>query len=163
MRLRSFSMNVSASDKCLRQSSTRPLASDSAARRGRCEVAASTSAQYSGYHAVGLEYGPAYRLLGQVWVHSGRAYASWHDNKESATAVLRSLARPYGVAMHPAELDGALQLSTALVPLGAGSKNETWVPFAVDDAVLSAGALELHAVSGLLVLHPPKCLPCRGS
>ena len=60
--------------------------------------------------------------------------------------VLRGSTRPQGVAVHPAELDGALQLGAVLSPLGGGSQAETRLPFAVDEAVLRGRATRPYAV-----------------
>jgi hypothetical protein len=62
------------------------------------------------------------------------------------------------VAVHPAELDGALQLGAVLARLGGGGEGETRLPFAVDVAVLLGGATDLHAVSAHLPVHP--CAAC---
>ena len=122
-----------------------------AARRGGCERAVSARAQYDGFDAAGLEYGPVYRAL-------ERAHAAGDDAADGATggarrgaaARLRSTARPRGVAVHPAELDGALQLGGALAPVGpaADGATATRLPFGVDESLVRRGADEAWAVRG---------------
>ena len=122
-----------------------------AARRGGCERAVSARAQYDGFDAAGLEYGPVYRAL-------ERAHAAGDDAAGGATggarrgaaARLRSTARPRGVAVHPAELDGALQLGGALAPVGpaADGATATRLPFGVDESLVRRGADEAWAVRG---------------
>ena len=48
--------------------------------------------------------------------------------------------------MHPADLDGALQLGAMLQPTGGKDAGETWLPFAVETALLEGGAVEQWAV-----------------
>ena len=108
-----------------RPAAARPAPTASAAaRRGACGIAASADAQYDGLHAAGLEYGPAYRLLGRTWASEGGASTSGSGGT-AAVAVLRDSTRPPGVAVHPAELDGALQLGAVLARLGGGGEGET--------------------------------------
>ena len=62
-------------------------------------------------------------------------------------ARLRSTERPRGVAVHPAELDGALQLGGALAPVGpaADGATATRLPFGVDESLVRRGADEASA------------------
>ena len=112
-------------------------------RRGGCERAASVRAQYAGFDAVGLAYGPAYRKLKWAWVDDGGAGGS---TTAGAVARLREATRVESIVVHPAELDGALQLNAVLAPLGGGGRAETQLPFAVDEAVLRGGTTKAHAV-----------------
>ena len=110
-----------------------------ASRRGQCERMVSGTAQYYEFHTAGLEYGPSYRKLQRLWAHAGAA--------GGALAQLQGSARVLGVAVHPAELDGAVQLGAVLTPLGAGGQAATRLPFAVDDAVLRGSTPRAYAVS----------------
>ena len=72
-----------------------------------------------------LQYGPAFRQLQQAWAARGdEAVSSLHARQPSAAE---------GTRVHPADLDGALQL-TVLLELGGGAG--TRLPFAVDSSVL---------------------------
>eukprot|EP00966_Prymnesium_polylepis_P124836 2887278-Prymnesium_polylepis.1 len=83
---------------------------------------------YASYNSVGLQYGPAFRMLLQAW--AGRNGAS------SAFAKLRARVTPQGTPqVHPADLDGALQLGALTYNAQAtGGDGETRVPFNVDEA-----------------------------
>ena len=122
-----------------------------AARRGGCERAVSARAQYDGFDAAGLEYGPVYRALERAHA-AGDAAADGATGgaRRGAAARLRSTARPRGVAVHPAELDGALQLGGALAPVGpaADGATATRLPFGVDESLVRRGADEAWAVRG---------------
>jgi hypothetical protein len=48
--------------------------------------------------------------------------------------------------VHPADLDGALQLSAMLQPTDGKDAGETRLPFAVETALLEGGAVEQWAV-----------------
>ena len=124
-----------------------------AARRGGCERAVSAGAQYDGFDAAGLEYGPVYRALERTHA-AGDApsvmQAGRWRTQHGAAARLRSTARPRRVAVHPAELDGALQLGGALAPVGpaADGAAATRLPFGVDESLVRRGAGEAWAVRG---------------
>jgi len=113
------------------------------AMRGRCDRSCSLASQYAGFHVVGLQYGPAYRLLKRAWAgaqHDGSG--SWRG----AVAQLRRRRDSAGVLVHPAELDGALQLCAAAAPWDDLRAAETRLPFAVERASLRIGVLEGIAV-----------------
>jgi acyl transferase domain-containing protein len=78
---------------------------------------------YEGFHAIGLHYGPAYRAILQGWGCCSR---------QTATSRLRHRSDRQGMLVHPADLDGALQLSSTVVGKGGGLR----VPFAIDAALL---------------------------
>ena len=122
-----------------------------AARRGGCERAVGARAQYDGFDAAGLEYGPVYRALERAHA-AGDAAADGATGvaRRGAAARLRSTARPRGVAVHPAELDGALQLGGALAPVGpaADGATATRLPFGVDESLVRRGADEAWAARG---------------
>ena len=81
----------------------------------------------------GLNYGPAFRAVESVWTTSGCI---------PRVATLRSRKLRQGTNVHPADLDGALQLSVAnLAPDNTGTR----LPFAVDDAHLLGHAGSLSA------------------
>ena len=114
------------------------------ARRSRCDRACGLASQYEGFHDVGLQYGPAFRLLHRAWAAFKRlgGGVSWRG------AIAQLLRRRWsaGVLVHPAELDGALQLCAAAEPWEQLAAGETRLPFAVDRASLQVGALEAFAV-----------------
>lgn len=99
---------------------------------------------YQGYHKIGLEYGPSYRTLLHAW-GSGAASASQ----------LRTRASWQGTQVHPADLDGALQLS-ALNAAPADGKIR--LSFAVDEACLRGARGLLWTVRSSR--HQARCASC---
>ena len=95
-----------------------------AAVRGSCGAAVSAADLYSAFRGMGLEYGPAYRTLAGMWASPASG---------AAVGQLRRRRRLQGTSVHPADLDGALQL-TALLATGAAS--EVRLPFSVESAAL---------------------------
>ena len=89
---------------------------------------------YDGFDAIGLQYGPGYRTLEQVW-----------GGVTHALARLRVGSSHEGVQVCPADLDDALCLSTAISSIGDGG--EVRLPFAVDDALMQGTPGALWAVS----------------
>ena len=84
--------------------------------------AADVGALYDTFCAAELHYGPAFRVLAHAWAWNG-------------TRCLARLTRRtdwQGTHVHPADLDGALQLG-AIMPTGY---SETQLPFAVDVTAL---------------------------
>ena len=101
--------------------------------------AVSVAALYDAFDAAGLQYGPGYRALLHAW-------GGGDGGAASARMRARRSARD-GTVVHPAELDGALQLSAvAASGRGGGREGETRLPFAVDDAQLCGAAGEAWAV-----------------
>ena len=101
------------------------------------------AALHDAFAAAGLQYGPGYRALLHAWGGGGDGTA--------ASARLRACrsARD-GTTVHPAELDGALQLSMVTASgSGGGREGEPRLPFAVDDARLRGVAGEPWAVRAL--------------
>merc|ERR1712139_618733 len=80
--------------------------------------AADVGALYDGFDAVGLQYGPGYRTLVQVW-----------GGGSTALARLRARSTHEGTQVHPADLDDAL--CTSGVIASSGRDGETRLPFAV--------------------------------
>jgi NADPH:quinone reductase-like Zn-dependent oxidoreductase/3-oxoacyl-(acyl-carrier-protein) synthase len=102
----------------------RASASDSAvARAHHGAYAAELGPVYDSFYAAGLQYGPGYRALLRAWA-----------GENAAVARLRARTQRNGTAVHPADLDGALQLSW--VGKGGAGRVETRLPFAVDNALL---------------------------
>jgi len=99
-------------------------------RATSCPSAAAIAPLYSVFHALGLEYGPKYRLLTHGW-----------GGSESATARLHARTNNEGTAVHPADLDDAL-CAGALIPSDDGD-GATRLPFSVGNAFLAfaSGAL----------------------
>ena len=110
-----------------------------AKRAGDGAHAVSVAALYDAFDAAGLQYGPGYRALLQAW-------GGGDGGAASARLRARRSARD-GTVVHPADLDGALQLSAvATSGRGGGRAGETRLPFAVDDARLCGAAGEPWAV-----------------
>jgi myxalamid-type polyketide synthase MxaE and MxaD len=82
---------------------------DLAAIRGRCAEAVAVDAHYQALSAAGLNYGPAFRLIRQLWRGGKEALAQISLGGDAADG--RYL-------MHPAMLDAAFQTAAALVPAG---------------------------------------------
>ena len=95
--------------------------------------AADAEALYNAFASAGLQYGPGFRTLGQMF-----------GGGNDALARLRSRLTHEGTHVHPADLDDALCASVITASSGGGG--ETRVPFAVDDALLQGAARKLWAV-----------------
>ena len=104
--------------------STAHCGGSTGAVRGSCGAAVSAADLYSAFRGMGLEYGPAYRTLAGMWASPASG---------AAVGQLRRRRRLQGTSVHPADLDGALQL-TALLATGAAS--EVRLPFSVESAAL---------------------------
>jgi 3-oxoacyl-(acyl-carrier-protein) synthase len=106
--------------------------------------ATSTETLYDWFDAVGLQYGPDYRTLMQLWSNTGDAIAR-----------LRGRGMRDGAQVHPADLDDALCTSYVIVASGG----ETRLPFAIDDARLQGARGELWAVRHVDCVLPlvPSC------
>ena len=103
-----------------------------------CTYALEAASVYKSFRTMGLQYGPDYRTLQEVWVGGGGAGVSQ----------LRRRASQQGTQVHPADLDGALQL-TGAAALAGDSDGETRLPFAVDEALLGGAAGRPWAVRAL--------------
>jgi len=113
-----------------------------AARRSQCVRACSVLSLYECFHLVGLQYGPAYHLLQRPWVHEQRhSEGRW----QGACAQLQRRRRSAELLVHPAELDGALQLCATAAP-AAESAGGARLPFAVDHVLLRIELVEAFAV-----------------
>ena len=77
-----------------------------------------------------------------------RTWAAGADAAEVAAARLRARSARQGTLVHPADLDGAIQLSALAAEHSAAV--EMRLPFAVDEALLCGGAGELWAVRACL-------------
>ena len=75
---------------------------------------------YDEFYRVGLQYGPAFRALRHAWVAGDRC---------QSVAQMAQRTHLQGTHVHPADLDGSLQLT---VLIAQNSKGETRVPFAID-------------------------------
>ena len=96
-------------------------------RRAACALrglhgahAVDTRTLYSSFDAVGLQYGPGYRMVASVW------------QRVQCVARLRRRHDWQVTQVHPADLDGALQLGVVAM----GSSGDIRLPFAVDRAAL---------------------------
>ena len=81
---------------------------DLAAARTRCREALDTDAFYSRVHGVGLEYGPAFRGIAELWRGDGELVAALRPAPQGAPA-------GQGPSIDPATVDAALQLVHGLV------------------------------------------------
>lgn len=107
-----------ASATAVRDSGAAPPARDLEALRARCSEELSGAEHYRAARARGLEYGPAFQGVEQLWRAEGEALAR-----------LRPTAGR-GFRVHPALLDSALQILLAILPADPGS--DTWLPVGVD-------------------------------
>ena len=94
--------------------------------RRRCPEHVSLELFYGLMDQTGLNYGPAFRAVDSVWVAS---------DQNSRVATLRARKFHRGTLIHPADLDGALQLSIVNF---APESARTRLPFAIEGAQLSA-------------------------
>ena len=101
-----------------------PLVAEQPVVRRRCPAAVEAGWLYAMLASVGLEYGPVFRTLSRAW--AARATGG-------AVGYLRRRSFRHGTMVHPADLDGAMQLSAVLAEAGS---NETRLPFSVGVAVL---------------------------
>jgi hypothetical protein len=88
---------------------------------------------FAAFARAGLQYGPGFRRLSRVWSAS-----------DGAAAELKRRDQRQFTHVHPADLDGALQLSACAAVLGDAT---TRLPFAVDGALLSGGGGRLRAAT----------------
>eukprot|EP00964_Phaeocystis_antarctica_P079045 scaffold49201_cov67-Phaeocystis_antarctica.AAC.1 len=100
------------------------------AAQERCCRVADTAALYAAFSAAGLQYGPAYRTL----------EAAWEGGGGEATARLRRRASLAGTQVHPADLDGAIQLLISTTKAKGSGHAETRLPFAVDGVLMRGPA-----------------------
>ena len=105
-------------------------------RRSSCPRAVHTGELYSQLASVGLQYGPAFRLLMHAWGGGCRVHA---------VARLRERCALDATQVHASDVDDALCLCAVMRPAESSSR-ETQVPFAVDRALLQAGRPGLWAV-----------------
>ena len=93
------------------------------------------SSLYDMFWSVGLEYGPAHRTLDVAWASAGAAIGRLRGRREWQ-----------GTQLHPADLDGALQLPMAIAEASAGRAPPTLLPFAADAATVAVGRCRLWPV-----------------
>ena len=98
----------------------------------KAKTPSDVDALYAAFHSVGLQYGPAFRPLRKMWAA---------DDHSEAKAKLSSRIKLQGTYVHPADLDGALQLTVLLNSGDEGAK----LPFAVDEAIMQRGKGKLLA------------------
>ncbi|MGK5730995.1 SDR family NAD(P)-dependent oxidoreductase [Streptomyces sp. URMC 124] len=101
----------------------RPGAVDLAAVRERCERHVSGEEHYRTLHAVGLEYGPAFRVLREVRVGPGETLATYRHDEPAD-----------GYEAHPSLLDGALQAGLPLITELMADGRQGYLPCAVEAA-----------------------------
>ena len=145
------------------------------AMRQQCTASLDVPSLYESFDRSGLQYGPAFRALQSVWTSpavltAARAAGAPRAARAAAfTAGIATLKRRpsrQGTNVHPADLDGALQLSVAGSILGDA---RTRLPFAVDSAELqvtgqsssystpssSSLSSSSHPASAVLASSPP--------
>ena len=107
---------------------------DASVRRQACQNIMQTRKLYDAFNSVGLQYGPGYRTLVQIWC----------GTNNTAAGLLRSRGAHAHAStlVHPADLDDALCLS-ALFDVSGGY--EARLPFSVDSALLQAAPGNLLA------------------
>ena len=102
-------------------------------RASRAPQATDLANMYAMCYELGLHHGPAFRSLSKTWASDGVGIAA-----------LRERINRQGMLVHPADLDGCLQLGVAAsVARSSGAR----VPFAVDSANLQAATGSLFAVT----------------
>ena len=92
------------------------------------------TALYTALREGGLEYGPEFRMLARVYADKEGGLAMAHLSRRR---------HRYGTKVHPADLDGAIQLTSTLVDTSSG---ETRLPFMVAEATLASAAGSMCAV-----------------
>jgi len=93
------------------------------------------SSLYDRFDAIGLQYGPGFRTLDRAWV----------EGHGLATARLRNRSAQPAGHVHPADLDGALSLTSLVSDRGHGGMPR--LPFSVDEARLHGASGELWAAA----------------
>ena len=119
-------------------------------RRACHTEAVDPGALYGAMSSAGLEYGPGFRQLQQVWAS--------HDGSACSRLACR---RTFdGTCLHPADLDAALQLTFFVDRSSTSSVGETRLPFALDAALL-CGSRTKHrwAVRFFSSASPPAHFP----
>lgn len=114
-------------------------APDPAAARSRCSEAVDTDSFYASLWAAGATFGPAFRSLSHVGRAPGEAFGQLGGTAAGSES---------GFALHPALLDGALQLATIAAAQGMQLPPGLWLPTAVEQVRLhraASGPLWAHA------------------
>ncbi len=97
---------------------------DVAAIRARCAEAVPRDELYANFSAMGLDYGPTFQGVAQVWRGHGEAIG-----EVRTPAALASQAGQYH--LHPALLDAALHVLAVAMP----SSNDTYLPVGIERLV----------------------------
>ena len=113
------------------------LSSDAGKVHRRCEAMVNVGTMYEALHQGGLQYGPAFRAVEWGRLDDGTC--------AETVAGLKRRVHWQGVRVHPADLDGALQFTSAPAvaargTAGAGAAGEIRLPFAIDDSLLRGAA-----------------------
>ncbi len=106
-----------------------PPSVDVDAVRGRCPDHRGRDEIYARVRAEGMDFGPTFQGLRQVWTGTGEALAE--------------LAPPPGDdvgkhLLHPTVLDGAIQATVGLVAMSYGRKRRPMLPFSVEELTVFA-------------------------
>ena len=86
-------------------------------------------------HSIGLQYGPGYRVLARAWIDG-----------DDATALVYRRWRMQGTDIHPADLDGALQLSKVV---SQDSEDVLPLPFSITAASIQHASRPWQSVSAI--------------
>ena len=114
-----------------------------AARRSDCAFPYSVGLHNDFFHTRGIQLGPAFRTLRRAWAGARRSNDAWRG----AVAQLQRRKESHGALVHPADLDGAMQLSASLwQPSGGEVASDTRLPFAMDSVLLLGGVVEAWSV-----------------
>jgi myxalamid-type polyketide synthase MxaE and MxaD len=101
--------------------------------RRRCAKTIAGADHYSAMRSRGLEYGPAFQVVEQLWQGEREALATLVVAPELAGEV-----DAHGV--HPALLDAGLQVLSAVIPGDDGETPRPWVPVGIDRVVVQPAA-----------------------
>ena len=120
-----------------------------AARRSGCALAGCVGAQYDAFHAVGLQYGPSYRLLQQAWAcEQRRGDGVWRGSCGAAAAAAR-LAGGGGAPGRPGWCDTARCDAAAVEArtLARCCCHSRWIALCLRVVQPSSGRCAAHALT----------------
>ena len=100
--------------------------------RGKSARPLDVEAFYYVFHFAGSNYGPAFQALDHIWTAD-------NATRESLACLKPRITRQ-GTCVHPADLDGALQLASWGAAESGSAQGEARLPFAVDAATLHSSS-----------------------
>ncbi len=146
------SWDANADGRIVVRHSRRPLAEDLAAVRARCGRMIDQDACYRHFRTLGLEYGPAFRGIEQLWQGDGEVLV----RIELAPEVL---AQQDDYSIHPVLFDLCLQSTAATLPMDAAS-TQVYMPVSIERVRLfdlPQGEVFIHTRR---IAHDAKGLVC---